>query len=264
MYVFVIYNCITIPFQIAFLNNAEDEGLELPAAGVLNSLDLVIDIHFWIDMLITFRTTFYDSDNELVTDQKVIAALYARGWFPLDLCATFPWEALAPSVYWMSFLKALRLVRISRLLKKLDAMKSANAFRMAKTLSLVVLLAHWIACLWWLLGTSSMNMKSNIGSSWLWRHRSDKLCTVLANTTENWARTETALEGLLLEESGSHLSEAQLELLRHNWRYAWCDGGRDLQQDFKLFLGNIESVDSRIAMSHSAELILQQATAYSP
>ena len=132
MYLFVAYNCLTIPFQIAFLGSAKtDLNLELQIVKILNAIDAVIDTHFWIDMVITFRTAFYDRDGVLVTDQRVIASKYFSSWFPLDFCATFPWETLASGVGWVSFLKAFRLVRISRLLKRLEHINSIRMVRIA-------------------------------------------------------------------------------------------------------------------------------------
>eukprot|EP00966_Prymnesium_polylepis_P002477 57001-Prymnesium_polylepis.2 len=38
---------------------------------------------FIADIMLTFRTTFFDQDNELVLDKKVIAQSYLHGAFPV-------------------------------------------------------------------------------------------------------------------------------------------------------------------------------------
>jgi hypothetical protein len=61
--VFAIYNCFSIPFEIAF----EPVEMELATFFIANTL---IDIAFAMDIFIAFRTTFYD----LETGDEVFSA----------------------------------------------------------------------------------------------------------------------------------------------------------------------------------------------
>ena len=54
--VFAIYNCFSIPFEIAF------EPIEMESANFFIG-NTLIDLAFALDILIAFRTTFYDIET---------------------------------------------------------------------------------------------------------------------------------------------------------------------------------------------------------
>ena len=117
MFVFVFYNCVMIPFQLAFLSPLgvlQDE---------LDVLDYVVDAFFWVDIALSFRTSWLTDEWELETSGKAIARRYglSLSGFPLDFVATFPWE-LAISVQGIGIAKLPRLFRLSRIMKKAEAM----------------------------------------------------------------------------------------------------------------------------------------------
>ena len=115
------------------------------------------------------------------------------------------------------------------------------------------------------------------GHSWIWRHRADNLCPPLANTTQHKAAAEAALLQLIPNVTmlGSTFSDGQLSILRHNWRYAWCDADASasamahqrgslraedivLTHDFKLYLGDVLSAERGSFELFDVELFLQQ------
>lgn len=49
---------------------------------------------FIIDILINFRTTFVNSNDEVVSHPAKIAVHYFRGWFLIDLVAAIPFDLL--------------------------------------------------------------------------------------------------------------------------------------------------------------------------
>ena len=51
---------------------------------------------FLTDILINFRTVYYDDDQELVLDHKLIRKRYMKGWFWLDLCVRDELHTLCP------------------------------------------------------------------------------------------------------------------------------------------------------------------------
>jgi potassium voltage-gated channel Eag-related subfamily H protein 6 len=53
-----------------------------------------IDSAFAIDILLNFRTAYIDATATLVRDGARIAAHYSRTWFPIDVVATFPFDAV--------------------------------------------------------------------------------------------------------------------------------------------------------------------------
>ena len=85
----VAWIAIVMPLQIAF-NEERDIFWNSDAVVVI---DLVIDLIFWADVLISFRTSFVDYSGEEVLDGGAIAKHYLVGYFALDLisCLTgFP------------------------------------------------------------------------------------------------------------------------------------------------------------------------------
>lgn len=57
---------------------------------------IVIDL-FYSDIVLNFRTTFVSSKGEVVSDSKLIALNYLRGWFIVDLLAAIPFDHLYAS-----------------------------------------------------------------------------------------------------------------------------------------------------------------------
>jgi hypothetical protein len=56
----------------------------------------LIDFFFMSDIFVTFFTTLPETDEEIeMTDRKVIALNYLKGWFFIDLMAIFPFDLLA-------------------------------------------------------------------------------------------------------------------------------------------------------------------------
>ena len=82
-----IYNSIAIPLEITF----RPKSLETNTAKILNR---IIDIFFGLDILISFRTTYDDSDGNEITDGCMIAKNYFFGRFLIDLMSTIPFDEI--------------------------------------------------------------------------------------------------------------------------------------------------------------------------
>ena len=54
----------------------------------------LVDVMFIIDILINFRTTFVNTNDEVVSHPGKIAVHYFRGWFLIDLVAAIPFDLL--------------------------------------------------------------------------------------------------------------------------------------------------------------------------
>ena len=55
-------------------------------------LVFTVDVMFIIDILINFRTTFVNVNDEVVSHPAKIAVHYFRGWFLIDLMAAIPFD----------------------------------------------------------------------------------------------------------------------------------------------------------------------------
>ena len=109
-----IYNSFQIPFEIAF----DPENMKIPVFYLINGL---IDFVFLLDIIVNFRTTFYDIDTgDEVFDAKRIAKRYLQNRFTIDLLSTIPFDTLV-SIFsdtesnLLQLFSLLKLVRISRL-----------------------------------------------------------------------------------------------------------------------------------------------------
>lgn len=55
---------------------------------------IAVDVTFVIDILINFRTTFVNGQDEVVSHPGRIAVHYLSGWFLIDLVAAIPFDLL--------------------------------------------------------------------------------------------------------------------------------------------------------------------------
>lgn len=104
----VMYTAIITPYMAAFVltRDTKREALnENPETRVnhgpisiaddpLVIVDYIVDVMFIIDIFINFRTTFVDSNDEVVSDPCRVAVNYMKGWFVVDLLAAIPFELL--------------------------------------------------------------------------------------------------------------------------------------------------------------------------
>lgn len=92
----VIYTAIFTPYSAAFLlNETEDDGGTCGyTCNPLNVVDLVVDVMFIVDILINFRTTYVNSNDEVVSHPGRIAQHYFKGWFLIDIVAAIPFDLL--------------------------------------------------------------------------------------------------------------------------------------------------------------------------
>jgi hypothetical protein len=157
--VLVLYNVMLIPMEL---------GLELETNTAWSVIDYMVDLTFAIDIMLNFRTGYFDERNILVMDTKAIALRYIRSWFFIDVLATFPFELLAliagieagDNVRLFAVLKCPRLLRLGRILKFLENMRGANVWRIVRLFILFFMMSHWVGCLWYLIAASDSKEES--------------------------------------------------------------------------------------------------------
>jgi len=94
MVVLVAYSAWVYPFEVAFMNASPKGGLE--------GADIVVDLFFTVDIVLTFFVAYIDPRTQLlVRDRKKIALRYAR-------------LALASCLAHCSFAAAIRFLSIGR------------------------------------------------------------------------------------------------------------------------------------------------------
>ncbi|XP_069815377.1 voltage-gated inwardly rectifying potassium channel KCNH2 isoform X3 [Dendropsophus ebraccatus] len=157
----VIYTAIFTPYSAAFLLNDQDEQNRENCGYSCNPLsvvDLMVDIMFIIDILINFRTTYVNTNEEVVSHPGKIAIHYFKGWFLIDMVAAIPFDLLIfgsgseETTTLIGLLKTARLLRLVRVARKLDRYSEYGAAVLFLLMCTFALIAHWLACIWYAIG----------------------------------------------------------------------------------------------------------------
>ncbi|CAL8268642.1 unnamed protein product, partial [Lota lota] len=157
----VIYTAILTPYAAAFLLNDREEQKRREcgySCSPLNVVDLMVDIMFIIDILINFRTTYVNHNEEVVSHPARIAIHYFKGWFLIDMVAAIPFDLLIfgsgsdETTTLIGLLKTARLLRLVRVARKLDRYSEYGAAVLMLLMCIFALIAHWLACIWYAIG----------------------------------------------------------------------------------------------------------------
>ncbi|KAG7256571.1 hypothetical protein CRUP_012677 [Coryphaenoides rupestris] len=124
----VIYTAIFTPYSATFLLSDQEEAAMQTcgySCSPLNVVDLIVDIMFIVDIVINFRTTYVNSNDEVVSHSARIAVHYFKGWFLIDMVAAIPFDLLIyrsgeETTTLIGLLKTARLLRLVRVARKLD------------------------------------------------------------------------------------------------------------------------------------------------
>ncbi|GMI34227.1 hypothetical protein TeGR_g10147 [Tetraparma gracilis] len=78
----IVFSVIVVPYRL---------GFDVPPTSTTDVQDLVIDMLFWMDLFISFRSAYEDAENDiLVTVPREIAKHYVSTWFFVDFFSVFP------------------------------------------------------------------------------------------------------------------------------------------------------------------------------
>nr|XP_057917353.1 potassium voltage-gated channel subfamily H member 6 [Doryrhamphus excisus] len=157
----VLYTAVFTPYSAAFLLDEHSDVRQRRCGYTCNPLnvaDLLVDVLFIVDIVINLRTTYVDHNDEVVTQPSRIAKHYIKGWFPIDLFAAVPFDLLIfrsgsdEMATLTSLLKTARLLRLVRVARKLDRYSEYGAAVLFLLMCTFVLIAHWLACIWYAIG----------------------------------------------------------------------------------------------------------------
>ncbi|XP_076318646.1 potassium voltage-gated channel protein eag-like [Tachypleus tridentatus] len=161
------YTAIMVPYNVAFKSKSSEDVSFLV-------LDSIVDVIFFIDIVLNFHTTFVGPGGEVVSDPKIIKMNYLKSWFIIDLLSCLPYDVFNAfdqdddsigSLF--SALKVVRLLRLGRVVRKLDRYLEYGAAMLILLLCFYMLVAHWLACIWYSLGRS--DAENGFVYSWLWK-----------------------------------------------------------------------------------------------
>ncbi|NET41573.1 MAG: cyclic nucleotide-binding domain-containing protein [Okeania sp. SIO2B3] len=158
-----IYNAFIIPFRIAFKNRFD---------GIWIILDIIGDVILIMDIFIRFHIGYFEY-GEYIQDKKKIAQRYRIRLFSRHLVASIPGDLIARiiapnSLFIIALLRFPRLLRLPqfyRIFNRWETNININStlIRMCKLVILIILITHWVACIWFMIGS----WKSNAENSWL-------------------------------------------------------------------------------------------------
>ncbi|XP_026069995.1 potassium voltage-gated channel subfamily H member 7-like isoform X1 [Carassius auratus] len=157
----VIYTAVFTPYSAAFLLNDVEEQKRREcgySCSPINVVDLMVDIMFIVDILINFRTTYVNANEEVVSHPAKIAVHYFKGWFFIDMVAAIPFDLLIfeggseETTTLIGLLKTARLLRLVRVARKLDRYSEYGAAVLMLLMCIFALIAHWLACIWYAIG----------------------------------------------------------------------------------------------------------------
>ncbi|KAM7387365.1 hypothetical protein PAMA_009810 [Pampus argenteus] len=150
------YVAVTVPFDVCFVSH--DEGSEHHSHVSRSTVDsdIAVEMLFILDIILNFRTTYVSQSGQVVYDARSIYLHYCTTWFFVDLIAALPFDLLyafnITVTSLVHLLKTVRLLRLLRLLQKLDRYSQYSSVVLTLLMSVFALLAHWMACVWYVIG----------------------------------------------------------------------------------------------------------------
>lgn len=181
-FLLIVYQAVIIPYRLCF---------EAEAVGVMKTLELIIDICFMLDIIVSFNTGYYQKGNLVLIRRRVIFN-YLRTWFLLDLLASFPWSyvlvveddgqgggsgaaaktpqllRLLKSVRFLRFVRLVRVLKLKKLLYKMEEYITSDIITtligFSKIIIIILFIGHWIGCIFYAIGL--MEYSSN-PDSWI-------------------------------------------------------------------------------------------------
>ncbi|KAK2820446.1 hypothetical protein Q5P01_023405 [Channa striata] len=161
------YVAVTVPYSVSFM----PYDYTFSHARFTLFSDVLVEMLFIIDIILNFRTSFVSKSGQVVYESRSICLHYASTWFVVDLVAILPFDLLyafkIPVTSYVHLLKTIRLLRLLRLLQKLDRYSQYTAIVLTLLMSAFALLAHWMACIWYMIGRRDMESKENWNIGWL-------------------------------------------------------------------------------------------------
>ncbi len=127
--------------------------------GWLFIFDVVITVFFSVDIFLNFQTA-YEEKRRMVTDRKLIAKRYLKGWFFWDLAATIPFALLFSGFSGLMLSRLFRLFRLTRLFKLFTSNKTLlrinelsndinpSVVRMILMIFWIIIASHLVSCGW--------------------------------------------------------------------------------------------------------------------
>ena len=157
--ILAVWNCFVTPYTLVF-DQALDDSV------TIMTVDLILDLIFFLDIALTFRTTYFSSvTGDEIFETGSIAKNYLLGKFWVDLISCFP-NSIFNLIYSdgstdslttdkiLSIISIMKLYRISRLNRIINNMRAKDnvklALRIVQLMFFLVMYIHLVACALWI------------------------------------------------------------------------------------------------------------------
>ncbi|MBW03991.1 Potassium voltage-gated channel subfamily H member 4, partial [Eschrichtius robustus] len=168
------YVAVTVPYNVCF---SDDDDTPITSRHTLVS-DIAVEMLFILDIILNFRTTYVSQSGQVVSAPRSIGLHYLATWFFVDLIAALPFDLLyvfnITVTSLVHLLKTVRLLRLLRLLQKLERYSQCSAVVLTLLMSIFALLAHWMACVWYVIGRREMQANDPLLWDIGWLHELGK------------------------------------------------------------------------------------------
>jgi len=169
--VFLAITTLVGPLEVAFISPLSSDLSPFDNMDGIFWMNRVIDMGFAIDFYRQFRLAYTDPEtSQWVTQPKLVAMHYAKGWMVVDFISTVPWDLLDAALSKVNGrgegggtgLKLLRLIKLLKLAKLLRLRKFLTLFErvsqrlglaynvksLVKYFTIFFVIAHMVACGW--------------------------------------------------------------------------------------------------------------------
>nr|XP_045230776.1 potassium voltage-gated channel subfamily H member 4 isoform X1 [Macaca fascicularis] len=168
------YVAVTVPYNVCF---SGDDDTPITSRHTLVS-DIAVEMLFILDIILNFRTTYVSQSGQVISAPRSIGLHYLATWFFVDLIAALPFDLLyvfnITVTSLVHLLKTVRLLRLLRLLQKLERYSQCSAVVLTLLMSVFALLAHWMACIWYVIGRREMEANDPLLWDIGWLHELGK------------------------------------------------------------------------------------------
>ncbi|XP_018414338.1 PREDICTED: potassium voltage-gated channel subfamily H member 4 [Nanorana parkeri] len=168
------YVAVTVPYNVCFTGH--DDSVSAARSTIVS--DIAVEMLFILDIILNFRTTYVSQSGQVVYAPRSICIHYLATWFFVDLIAALPFDLLyafnVTVTSLVHLLKTVRLLRLLRLLQKLDRYSQYSAMVLTLLMSMFALLAHWMACVWYVIGRKEMESNDPVTWDIGWLHELGK------------------------------------------------------------------------------------------
>uniref|UniRef100_A0A8B9UWB7 Potassium voltage-gated channel subfamily H member 4 n=1 Tax=Anas zonorhyncha TaxID=75864 RepID=A0A8B9UWB7_9AVES len=166
------YVAVTVPYNVCFTGTEDSPS----AARSTIVSDIVVEMLFILDIALNFRTTYVSHSGQVVYEPRSICIHYVATWFFVDLIAALPFDLLYVfNVTVVSAEGPAGGTRCSRVcLGKLERYSQYSAMVLTLLTSMFALLAHWMACVWYVIGRTEMESNDPLTWDIGWLHELGK------------------------------------------------------------------------------------------